>query len=533
VRHDKILFTSQELHVGSDPNLSSQTVKVLGYCDFSIQVLEDYFRQKNYKRIQDMDGEYTIICEEMGITTIVTSYIGAIQYFYYYDGSRFAHGSSIIKIAAALNLNWIWDWEALGDLCELENLTQNRTLHRHIKKVPSGSILTYDGTLKLRTIKILDQFKISEADPNDAINILNQQTLKWSSTNPFISLSGGFDSRLILSSMLKQEIFPTVVTVGNDDNSDMQVAEMISKRYLLEQVKVNLDVQDLIDNGEYIASLTNGAKPSCHWHTFLYPQKAKINKNQSFFVGTLGEFARSYYFDKGFLALLNDSFSELAQIRFWVMKLLRHRTFYDDELHLLRKELNLQINSDGVKKRAKRNANLAFGEFLSGGTRYYLEQRVPNFYANGISMYNSHSSWRSPFHNTKWLEKVWNLSDHWKLGSNWHRLAIYRNFPELLDFPEEKGFLKNRMLRKAPPLYWLPIMQKNKYRSYDLSTHWFTDGLIHQFILDNASLISDLVDKQLISSILDQHLLYKNRTRAISFILTILFFKTSFNREGI
>jgi asparagine synthase (glutamine-hydrolysing) len=361
--------------------------------------------------------------------------------------------------------------------------------------------------------------KVIDADPVDAVDVFNQETSRWVGDNPILSLSGGFDSRVILSSMLSQGIYPTVVTLGNQQNSDMQVAEMIADKFSLDHIRVQLTVRDFIEKGEYIAYLTNGSKPSCHWHTYLYPKKSGVDKNQSFYVGTLGEFARSYYFDKGFLSLLNDSFSGLAQYRFWLLKLSRHRTFKNEEYSLLCDELKNQINTQGMQNKAKRNASLSSGDFLSGGTRYYLEQRVPNFYANGISMYNSSASWRSPFHNIRWLEKIWNLCDNWKLGSNWHRLAIYRNFPALLEFPEEKGFDTNRMLRKAPPLYWLPIMQKQKYKTYDMSADWFAQPEIQDLIWENNQLIDELIDKKLIRKILDEHVADKTRTRAISFLL--------------
>jgi asparagine synthase (glutamine-hydrolysing) len=78
---------------------------------------------------------------------------------------------------------------------------------------------------------------------------------------------------------------------------------------------------------------------------------------------------------------------------------------------------------------------------LPGLTRYYFEQRVPNFYANGIKMYMDSSQWRSPFHSRRWIDQIWNLPASWKLGSNWHRFAIAKNMPKLLEFPEENGLV--------------------------------------------------------------------------------------------
>lgn len=513
------------------PGSSDTCLTILGYSDKDESVISRLLQAGEYAEIQNMEGEFTVVYERSDSVVIVTSMIGAIQYFYYYDGKKFIHSKEIIDIVTRAKLIWKWDWESLGDLCELENLSQNRTLHHDIKKVPAGSILTFGSKLKIRTRNMLDEIKIVPADPIDAINAFNDETKKWAGKNPILSLSGGFDSRVILSSMMKQDIYPRVVTLGGKENSDMQVAEMIANEFCLEHIKVRLSLENLLDNGEKIARLTNGSKPACHWHTYLYPKQAGLAKEDRFFVGTLGEFARSYYFDRGFLSLINDGFPEVAQKKFWTLKLSRHRTFLPEEAPLLCSELAREIEHDGLHKRAIRNASLSRGEFLSGGTRYYLEQRVPHFYANGISMYNATCSWRSPFHNRKWLETIWCLSDQWKLGSNWHRLTISRNFPKLLQFPEEKGFDSRKMLVKAPPLYWLPLMQRQKYKTYDMSAEWFASKKIHEFIQDNISYLDPLMSRKLCESIIEQHQHSQNRTRAISFILTILYFNIALSRK--
>jgi hypothetical protein len=511
---------------------SGVNLKVFGYCDCDYRTIANYILTSSMNHLLGMNGEFTLVYSHNGEEGIITSMIGAIQYFYYYDGLRFAHGNTVLDVLEKVNLSWDWDWQSVGDLCEQENLTQNRTMHKDIKKVPAGTILTFKDKIRIRSLNFLDSIMIKDTSAVDAIDIFNAETARLAGIKPVISLSGGFDSRVILSSLLKQNIFPSVVTLGKNDNSDMHVAQMIAKEFLLEHTKVELCLDDFLDHAEHIATITNGSKPACHWHTYLYPKKAGISKDQSFFVGTLGEFARSYYFDKGLLALLNESSLLLSQERFWKLKLSRHRTFLSDEYHYLCDELRNEVSIEGIENRARRNAMLSKGNFLAGSSRYYLEQRVPHFYANGISMYNDTGSWRSPFHNTEWLKIIWNLSEQWKLGSNWHRLAIKRNFPRLLNFPEEKGFNTKSMLQKAPPLYWVSIMQRSKYKSYDSSTEWYADKKIQEFLLDSSSLLDDLINRKLCESILEQHSKFKNRTRALSFLLTILCFKMVLNQRG-
>lgn len=503
---------------------SSIEIRVLGYCDQSEDSIKRIFHSGRKHMLGNLGGEYTLICSSPDEVVIVTSMIGALHYYYYYNGTRFEHGEDVIEITRRLGIDWEWDWESVGDICEQENLTENRTLHKYIKRVPPGTILSFGDKLLLHTTNFLDSITESSSDPIDALNVFNNETKRWITRDPYLSLSGGFDSRVILSSMLSQQIYPTVVTLGDDQSSDVRVAREISESYGLQHIRVVLDFRDLLENGERIARITNGTKPACHWHTYLYPKKAEIPRDESFFVGTLGEFARSYYFDKGILSLLLNDSGPGAQEKFWKLKLNRHRTFADEEQVYLSGDLLRQVNRQGLETRAKRNARLSRGTLLSGGTRYYLEQRVPNFYANGIRMYNDSGQWRSPFHNTEWLQLIWGLGEQWKLGSNWHRLAIQRNFSSLLDFPEEKGLNKKKMLRKAPPFYWLPVMQRMKYKSYDLSNKWYAVDEIQSFILDNHRLYSDMVSKNGAETILNEHKGGIDRSRAISFILTMLFF---------
>lgn len=501
-------------------------VRVIGYCEKSVQDIKHLIYNGRINQLLNSRGEFTVIYTINDFVGVVTSYIGAMQYFYFYDGHRFVHGDSIIQIIKTLDLNWEWDWQSLGDLCELENLTDNRTLHKSIKRVPPGSILNFNKRLVIWSTSLIDSIKTKEKeDAVEALEIFNKETSFWVSQNPYLSLSGGFDSRVILSSMLSQQIYPTLVTIGTDDSSDIQVARKIANSFALNHITVSLNLEEFLENGEHIANITNGSKPACHWNTYLYPKKAMVPRGESFYVGTLGEFARCYYFDKGVVSLLVDGLGNQAQHLFWKTKLKRHRTFKDLEIRLIASSLADEVNHNGQEKRALRNSQLCKGDFLSGGSRYYLEQRVPNFYANGIRMYNDTSQWRSPFHNTYWLRKIWNMSENWKLGSNWHRFAIQKNFPQLLDFPEEKGFIPNKMLKKAPPLYWLPIMQRMKYNTYDQSEIWYKHNKIREFILDNRLFLDDLFEPSLPETILAEHRTNGGRVRAISLILTILYFK--------
>jgi hypothetical protein len=65
-----------------------------------------------------------------------------------------------------------------------------------------------------------------------------------------------------------------------------------------------------------------------------------------------------------------------------------------------------------------------------------------------------------------------------------------------------------------------------------MSAEWYADNRIKEIILDNSSFLDELIERRLCEAILKQHLSSRSRTRAISFLLTILYFKLALSRKG-
>jgi len=515
-------------------NTTINSLRQIGYTKYSEQQLLNLFLSQGIDSLRDISGEYILILEGVNECVLITSPVGAMHYYYYYDGKRFYHGSMIIDILKQATISWQWNWSGLGDLCQLENLTNNQTLHQSIRRVPPGTWLYHNnGQLNIDTNCYLDLIPSLRPDPNAAVKAMNQEVATWSGNNPYLSLSGGFDSRVILGSMLQQGIQPHLITMGNDQCSDVRTAKAIASEYNLTHDLIRININDFFEHAARISKLTNGTKTAWHWHTYLYPLKACIPTDSSFFVGTLGEFARSYYFDKGALGRVANINPNLTLNRFWKMKLNRHPTFRPDELSSLNSQFAEQLYPQGTNIRADKLVSYCKQQFLPGLTRYYFEQRVPNFYANGIKMYMDSSQWRSPFHSRRWIDQIWNLPASWKLGSNWHRFAIVKNMPKLLEFPEENGLMSNRMLKKAPPLYWTSLMRRTPYISYDLSSEWYRDPRLQEFIYSNRQSIDDLIDPALVASILVNHKSGDDRTRTLAFLLTMIYWKQNLHQHNL
>jgi asparagine synthase (glutamine-hydrolysing) len=508
-----------------------------GYCDTPPDLILDRFERGDFESLRQLRGEYTLVHETADGVTIITSPVGAMHHYYALAPQApggFCHGRRIADILSKAGLPWRWNWQALGDLCQLENLTANATLHPDVRRVPPGSVLQFrHGQLRIDSRTLIEALADAPADPDRAVVALNEEVGRLAGAAPYLSLSGGFDSRVILSALLRQGIRPHLITTGSDDCSDVRVARAIAARFGLQHDLIRIELSEALEQGREIANITNGTKTAWHWHTYLYPRKARIPAGSSFFVGTLGEFARSYYFDRGRLGQLGDRFPEQALERFWSLKLHRHPTFQASELAGLAPAFAAELGEEGISGRAARLRHFCHGSFLPGLTRYYLEQRVPNFYANGIAMYQASSQWRSPFHNRDWLAAIWNLKASWKLGSNWHRHAIASNCPELLEFPEENGFNPQRMLRKAPPLYWTRWMRRTPYVTYDRSRDWFGNRQLQDYLWQACGSIEDLVDAATSRSILEAHAAGQDRTRSVAFLLAMARWKEVLSDAGV
>ena len=73
-------------------------LRIYGYCDLPETDLFNLFATSRLDHLRRLGGEYTLVYQRRKQITILTSDIGAIQYFYYYDGSQFCHGDNVIDI---------------------------------------------------------------------------------------------------------------------------------------------------------------------------------------------------------------------------------------------------------------------------------------------------------------------------------------------------------------------------------------------------------------------------------------------------
>src|ERR1035441_10335022 len=100
------------------------------------------------------------------------------------------------NVARSAGLNWQWNYEALADLATFGHIIGDHTLHTAVRRVGSAELVGWDGLVLSR--KKLDRQQYLAGDPSqEAIEILLETVKSEAGADDLISLSAGFDSRMI------------------------------------------------------------------------------------------------------------------------------------------------------------------------------------------------------------------------------------------------------------------------------------------------------------------------------------------------
>jgi hypothetical protein len=510
--------------------LSEWKIRIIGSINIKKEEILERFILKGINNLLKLEGEYVIALESNKEKFIVSSPYGIHQYYYSIVNGELFHDDTVLGVLKKSDLKWKWNWNSLANLMQLDFVLENDTLHPDIKRLPAGSILQFrDNKIKITSTRWEDFHKNYYSTPMDALDKFNNVILKSADSNSVVSMSAGFDSRLILSSLLKNNFKPRLLTMGFDQSTDVVITKEIANYFNLPLEIIELNHMDYIKYGKIISKLTNGHSTAGHWHTYLYLKMSSLNRENKVLIGTNGEFARSFLFDKGLLAKFTNIFSPMLIGSFWDRKL--HSTILNNiDIKGVNDNLLKEISDVKVKNERINNLKkLSYNSLLSGMDRFYLEQRVKNFMCNGVKLSEENVSINLPYMDREWINDIWNLDRKWKFGSNWHRFAINENCKNLMQFPTGDS---NKIDFRAQNFYWLRKGNQNKV-PYHKSEEWFKSDEFLDFIYQNSDLLSDLFSKTTLVKILEEQKINGNRTELIIFLFTILFWKINLYEEKI
>jgi len=206
-------------------------------------------------------GNYLITIKKDGILYILGDENSIYNINYYYDENHWIISNNIFDIA-----NQIKERITVNELNLLEEVFQNtiinnETIFNNIMKLMGTeyiriNLIDNDFTIENYMTKVPIKRDVNYLEKLDNLVSIIQNNVTAISNNfkkITISMTGGLDSRIVLSSYLNAKVKPNIIygignsTITNTDNQDLRINEIYKNEFTLNFTKMNWNTPTIID----------------------------------------------------------------------------------------------------------------------------------------------------------------------------------------------------------------------------------------------------------------------------------------------
>lgn len=209
-------------------NLEELSKKYSGSTDDNNKTtfLENCMMNNDFSYLPELNGEFSaaFVNKAYKSVTIFCDRFGFFPLYYYNENDLFIFSSEMKAISAVVN-DLTPDAGGYGQFFYIGHMIGNKTHIKEIKVVNTGEAITWKhNNLKsseywnMYSKNSIDEGEISTKGVYDIFqkSILNRVNGNGDST---ILLSGGFDSRFVLATLMANNIKPSIMTINNDSFS--------------------------------------------------------------------------------------------------------------------------------------------------------------------------------------------------------------------------------------------------------------------------------------------------------------------------
>lgn len=419
-----------------------------------------------------LKGDFILIAEGVDaesrkpLTVFISTVVAAVPYFYYITAERCIHASNVLDCCKEAGLGWRWNQDAVAQLALFDHVLGNASLHEAISRVPSASIIKIcDGKTERFTEPFWTELYANcryDSLPSDATELLLNILSELPTQRYALSLSAGYDSRVLLACLANLKKDVVTACMGGAGATDPRIAQQLAHSVGYNFQRIEIDPDNYLSSMESILKTTSGELVFEHWHTGIYAKKVGFNPTTIHLAGSNGEFARSFFFDKGFVANFLDTL-KFSRWDWWLSRIYSVSRRIAPEIVTA-----LGPTSDFAKRlTAPQQVHAAYVpglRFGDGLDVFYATQRVRNFIGLGLALYRSAFQTMSPFLDVRFIRFAAHLPRHDKLANRLQKDIIGRLRTELLDFPTHESGIPMRS--EAGPFYFLEHGRTKAYQRH-------------------------------------------------------------------
>lgn len=410
-----------------------------------------------------------------------------LRELYFTKTDRFTVFSTRLDWLPKINRNCKIDFEEFGSCWLMYNQLSNKSILTNTYRLASGgTAVCTSRSIEIQNNLWEPSFALSLPDSN-ILSVLEKFLFVPMNTNHdfSFSLSGGLDSRVILSCLLSGNYGNWGLhSVGDPNHPDVSIAKRISSDLNVDHVFFNEPIPDadaiVSSLHEYIGQTVVNDPASNFFQLHAYSSLYKQNK---FVVdGAFGEIIRRKLYSRlsllGKKALLSKDVKNISSH----ISLNRADIFNADVLHIMQKgvEDNICILLDQMPSVNK----LGVENWLD---LLAITNRLPNCLSNEQSRLDSEVLCFMPFAQPSFLKCIFDIPVDERKNGKISKEIIHQNYPNLAKYPLVKGLTTHPyILNPISAWLWANVKKKLGYCYKDLQQVFYLEKL-SEYVQDIAN----------------------------------------------
>lgn len=483
-----------------------------------------------------LDGHFVIIIVEEGKVNIYTDKLGLRDIYIRELDDRIIFSTKIKWLTYFGELDI--DFTEFSSRWVLFNQISQNSIFKNSKRLVAGRSATINIRENIEVsygsnkCEFSDKSFSSEEYESQLTSLINLNIP--SSEKLSLSLSGGMDSRVILSVLMnnRNEIFETH-SFGNPKHPDSNVAKLITENLNIPHHQLNStnnNVDELLKEIESYTTesvINNAASAIMQLKNYEFLSK----RNVIVIDGGFGEIWRREFFYrlliKGKNALLDGNIDKIIPH----LALPRADIFSEDIVLEMNQGVGVQLENiiDRLPKVSKSNIENWLDNFA-------LETRLPNYYSHEQTRLDEMITAVMPFAQQSLLSNLFNIEISEKKNGRLFRKIVKQNYPELTNYSLVKGTtMQPYSLNSLQSRLWSLMVKKMRKDFREVNNTDILLMSLKEYIYDSIHskniLESPIYDKTKINNLVENY--YngnKHNGYSVDWLLSFILFKQSISK---